>query len=518
MITSWMLYSIGVTGFFGLAAWALEKGIRSGATPTRWCWGGALVASVALSVLALVPASPGGETPSPLSREATTGLSFPVMEAVSRVATPPAISSSFDPWIGAGWIILSLLAMVAVARSGMQLSRLRTSWGRRDVNGRSVLVSESFGPALVGLFSPRIVLPSWALAADPADRELMIRHEEEHIGARDTYLLAAALLLVLVFPWNLPLWWIGLRLQAAVEIDCDHRVLRKNPGVRDYADLLLDIGSRGRTPGLGALAFSRPLPFLERRIRAMTDQSSRGTVRSLGLVLVSALLVVAACELKGPTNVVPENSADIQAEVEGTMASEPDLKVMDLRLRRMGEGGRAAVSGTILTTDTDEPVANAQVEIETAEMGAFTNTEGRFLLLNLPPGNHPISVTHPDFEGVTARVVFGGMEPEMDYPPTTEILPRALPPPPALRPGSNVGVVTGNVTDSETGAAIPSARVSILGLEIGAITNIQGRFLLLNVEPGSHTLRVEVEGAEPFEVEVEVAAGERAEVAATIRR
>src|SRR5207237_268990 len=81
------------------------------------------------------------------------------------------------------------------------------AWRRAAVDGRAVLVSDDVGPAVAGLWRPRIVLPEWALRLTDAERRLMLAHEDEHVRARDPWLLAAAAALVLLAPWNLMLWW-----------------------------------------------------------------------------------------------------------------------------------------------------------------------------------------------------------------------------------------------------------------------------------------------------------------------
>src|SRR5690625_4255805 len=70
------------------------------------------------------------------------------------------------------------------------------------------------------------------------------------------------------------------------------------------------------------------------------------------------------------------------------------------------------------------------------------------------------------------------------------------------------GRIAGRVTDQETGAPIAGVQVHIEALNLGTVTQEDGRFLLLNVPAGSHTVRAEHIGyASSTERNVEVASG-----------
>src|SRR5690606_19549685 len=68
--------------------------------------------------------------------------------------------------------------------------------------------------------------------------------------------------------------------------------------------------------------------------------------------------------------------------------------------------------------------------------------------------------------------------------------------------------VTGRVTDSQSGQPIAAVQVFIAGSGIGALSQANGRYLLLNVPPGTHTLTAERIGFGTVTREITVAAGE----------
>ncbi|MDH7528831.1 MAG: carboxypeptidase-like regulatory domain-containing protein, partial [Ignavibacteria bacterium] len=58
------------------------------------------------------------------------------------------------------------------------------------------------------------------------------------------------------------------------------------------------------------------------------------------------------------------------------------------------------------------------------------------------------------------------------------------------------GKIAGRVTDARTGEGIPFANVIIEGTTLGAATNLEGYYTIINVPPGVYTLRASVVGYE----------------------
>ena len=74
------------------------------------------------------------------------------------------------------------------------------------------------------------------------------------------------------------------------------------------------------------------------------------------------------------------------------------------------------------------------------------------------------------------------------------------------------GTVSGAIRDAGSTAPLAGAQVLIEGTNFGALANSEGRFVILNVPPGTHTLRAVFIGYGPQTREFTVAAGEVAEV------
>ena len=70
------------------------------------------------------------------------------------------------------------------------------------------------------------------------------------------------------------------------------------------------------------------------------------------------------------------------------------------------------------------------------------------------------------------------------------------------------GSLTGLVEDAASGRALSAAQVFIQGTGLGSLTNASGRYLIVNVPVGQHTLRVELIGYGAVEQQVTVSDGQ----------
>ncbi|MGD8279276.1 MAG: M56 family metallopeptidase [Gemmatimonadota bacterium] len=307
MMIEWIAYSLLTGVLVSGAALAAEWWLRTSGRSVRWVWVGAVAVTLLLPFVAWLT---GGRFPGGWLRGVEASLPVQVLGlapgGAADVGGPGNLARlrswvSSDAVVGGAWLLATLVAALWYAFVWRRLRRSSRTWRRARVAGRAVLVSRHGGPAAVGLLHPSIVVPEWLLGASEDAQRVVLLHESEHVRTRDHALLALAPVPVILFPWNVALWWQLRRLRLAIELDCDRRVLAYGVDVERYASLLLEIAVRPRGHVLAAgLARPERRP-LERRLLEMT----RGPlpwrrVRAFGSFCLAGLLLAVACEADPP--------------------------------------------------------------------------------------------------------------------------------------------------------------------------------------------------------------------------
>ncbi len=338
MIAALMVHCVIVSGLVLLAGLTMEFATSGSRLPRRYIWAGALLLSTGLSTWAVwhmarqetsSSAAPSAELlagsvegeglPTALSGQ-VEGVGSAIVGALAWPSRAIGQAGFATSWLVMLWVIASASLLLAGVGSMLHFRRLRKQWPAMEMDGTTVRIAPSAGPAVIGLFRPVIVVPRWLLESSSEERDMAIAHEKEHLRVHDGVLLAVGSLLVALLPWNPAMWWMVFRLRLSVEIDCDRRVLAAGVRRSRYGSMLIDLSEHGSGLSLAAPALAGFPSTLERRLVAMTDSRRRPrVVRALAGGL-GGLAVLAACESEMPT------AADIQA-MDATMA---ELQVQQL--------------------------------------------------------------------------------------------------------------------------------------------------------------------------------------------
>ena len=328
-----MLYITAIGALLAAVALVTEQIFAQLGWARRGVWLVSLTASLALPAYALLTydaSRPGSE---PASLAQGTALEVAAATDASTSASSEAISANWNRELAAWaeqfdlaawrnarssvwpawreldkplallWIASTAAMLLICGTAWLGLRREARRWSTVEIDGTRVLVSEQLGPAVFGLLRSRIVVPRWLLDAPDEMRALALRHEREHVAARDPVLIGVALLAIALAPWNPALWWQLRRLRFAIEIDCDARVTHRDIDPIAYANVLLAVRERHAPTPFAAIALTEPVSQLEKRIRVLTQtvRTIRPLAIALSLSLATALLV-AACAITPPDN------------------------------------------------------------------------------------------------------------------------------------------------------------------------------------------------------------------------
>ena len=219
------------------------------------------------------------------------------IEAVDRVVNPllsealqPQPWNSVNPlqlltavaaqvWL-AGIAVLLLYALLSTWRLHR---RVRASL---PLEGRVFLCDGVESPFILGLFRPRIYLPS---SMDGEEREAVLAHERAHLIRRDHWWKPLGYLLLSVY-WMNPLLWVAyVVLCRDIELACDEKVIRHMEAAekKRYSEVLLACSIHRRGIAACPLAFGEV--GVRQRIRAVLHYKKP----ALWILIVSLLLSLA---------------------------------------------------------------------------------------------------------------------------------------------------------------------------------------------------------------------------------
>lgn len=546
MIAAWMLYAIVVGGLLGAGALALESVVRGHGLPSRWIWVMCMVASVAWPLGQWSrehrprPVAPASVTQSPPPAPAEPPSVLVPLEPMTVEVGPESVLRRLDGPILAAWALATGGLFLSFLLLCIRTHRLRSGWREGRAGGEAVLFSDGCGPAVVGFLRPEVVLPRWCEDLDDRTLRLILDHEREHIRAGDLRLLIAAGAVPVLFPWYVPVWWQVARLRAAVEGDCDLRVLRRHAGqARTYIELLLEMAKRRSLHGPVAAMLSEPYETLKRRIRIMTmPEPKRPWIRGGVLAGISAVLAVLACAAPAPTD-AKDGGGDPSAASESTLdagavrerAPVAVFTPYSVRPEVRNQNEVAAALGRRYAALQEDPGIGG-----TADVWLYVDEEGRAedVRMNRSTGHGALDeaavgvaeiieltpALNRDRKRavwVSLPIVFAagdaGGAARTGIPDVGSVGdPVITEPVPAAPPGdAERGSVTGFIRHAVTDRPLADVQVFVRGTGQGSLSNPEGRFRIDHVPVGEQEIVAHLIGYAEISTAVSVAAGESSE-------
>ncbi|MBI3346132.1 MAG: hypothetical protein HY020_02845 [Burkholderiales bacterium] len=250
----------------------------------------------------------------------TTGT----LETVRAPVLPAPPPDQAVIWL-ALWLGGTVLVLLYQTRRQQRLARL----GGRLPAGSS--------PALVGLFKPRVALPiDFDERFSPAERELILAHEQVHRDRLDNLWNLLACTLTALHWWNPLAWWGARRLRADQELACDAAVLSNRPGaLADYTRALLAAHDLRHLGAPLASRWGTTHPLVERIAMLSHARRFPGFSRAfLGFTLVAATVFSYALQAAEPLK--EERQAELKLDISyrtgkdgerTTLSSQPTLHV-----------------------------------------------------------------------------------------------------------------------------------------------------------------------------------------------
>lgn len=264
-----------------LLIWPLRAALLRMGSPTL-AYGSWLLLPLAL-IACMVP-HPAAELP-----QFTIDATMPVQAATPLPPAQDAISVQT-----LGITVWSLGAASALLLFVWQQLRFRRRLGRLQastIEGVEVASSVSFGPLVIGLLHPRIVVPrDFFERYDTQQQSLILAHERVHLQRGDLYANAVATLLQIGFWFNPLTHLAATRFRFDQELACDNAVLQRHGGLRQtYAETILKTQLTNQRLPIGCHWHSHHP--LKERIMQLTSPRPTKSLRRTAHFLLAALAI-----------------------------------------------------------------------------------------------------------------------------------------------------------------------------------------------------------------------------------
>lgn len=252
-----------------------------------------------------------------------TGIALPplppMIVSVTQASTIPAahgISAALhvNSLLVLTWLIgVAMCAVAAVVRQRRYQRYLHsaTRWTAADLPWPIWQAADTrTGPAMVGAWRPRIVLPGdFEQRYDATEQALILAHEASHARRGDGWWCLGAQVTACLFWFHPLVWWALLAFRHDQELACDAAVMGKHSGQRRRYALAM-LKTQGAIDALPVgCAWSPRHPVMERI--AMLKRSQVGRVRRwVGKLTVASLVCglgsfVYASAVDAPQSVSP---------------------------------------------------------------------------------------------------------------------------------------------------------------------------------------------------------------------
>lgn len=238
--------------------------------------------------------------------------------------------------VGAAWQLTRwvkaqrrLRGIIAASKRSRALEHDHRRW---LPTGVEIRLCGSFGPAVVGVRHPKILLPEALVASLPDDAlRAVLLHEVTHLRRNDVVIHAAQKIVEAVFWWNPLIRWMGGTLDTTREIACDIEASRGCRTPADYADALLTAIEHiipmqaGRyAPALGVADASRTLDQrIDGIIEARTTSGLCAGVIAAGVLLAMTVAWAGAKAASRPLAPVPARSVPVSERPVETKSARP---------------------------------------------------------------------------------------------------------------------------------------------------------------------------------------------------
>ncbi|HEY3990119.1 MAG TPA: M56 family metallopeptidase [Acidobacteriaceae bacterium] len=410
-------------------AWLLARMLRNNQARTRyWVW---MIASVKFllpfSLLIVAGESLRSVIAPPVQSAAVAGVMEQLAQPFPHAAAFDAVDSFSAPPIAAAHHshpLLLILAAIWFAGLFAVASSWARKWWRIRAAAHAALQTtllvevpvfssrHLLEPGVFGIFRPVLLLPenlSERLCA-PQFRAV-IAHEMCHIRRRDNLTAAIHMVVLAIFWFYPPVWWIKAQLVEERERACDEAVLQSGNEAEVYAESILNVCKFYIESPLACISGITGSDLKRRIVRIMTERVARKLDFSRKLLLsLAATAAIAAPIILGLVHITQVRAQSTAASAtqsiadtwQGTLHAGRDLRTVVKITKADDGGGYKAVFYSIDQGGTPLPVTSVTLQGSTVKMslnfigGSYVgklSPDGKTIVGTWSQGPNPLPLT-----------------------------------------------------------------------------------------------------------------------------
>jgi TonB family protein len=446
--------------------------------------------------------------PAPGLPAASTSVGPMEIIPVNFVEMPTAQAFLFIAWLMVALAFLlvplgaTLVLKVKLKRSGSDV--LNETDPQNERHGVKLFHSDLLHiPLSLGFLPDSIYLPRLWRNLPQECRRVMLQHELAHIQRRDGLVRFFQIVVQAIYFFNPFVWLLNAKINEYREMACDDEaVARTNISPMVYSKYLVKIAENVVQRNLGYSSVSALIKQKNKLLKRVHYQMREVTMHSVSKTKV-AILITGLLLLIVPLSWTSSrmSPADDQVVVSTDSVQKEPVKKDDDLFRRFfpwPEKGLEEIKKNLVYPDAARKAGlegEVTVKVEVNERGELkdvsivesTFENGKDMGCHQAAIDAVRSVKWQQ-ASLAGKGVSGGygynipIKFALDSSPPQQ---KTEPPPPLP-----VGKIYGSVKDKESGEPLPGVNVVIVGTRLGAATDMEGNYFIVNVPPGLYKVQM----------------------------
>ncbi|MEW8000816.1 MAG: carboxypeptidase regulatory-like domain-containing protein [Candidatus Thiodiazotropha endolucinida] len=173
------------------------------------------------------------------------------------------------------------------------------------------------------------------------------------------------------------------------------------------------------------------------------------------------------------------------------------LRALQLAASPPNAPALSSVIGTVVDADTQLPLEGISLTLSgTESQSTSTDVDGGFSFINLAAGAYSLDISHTDYATVTTNTSLSAGQ-LLDF-GTIQMVKQAQ---------ASSGTIRGTITDTSSGSALAGVTITVSGVSGSVLTDSNGDFQIVNVQPGSVSVQATRSGYSTVTGSVDIVAG-----------